>query len=288
MKPLREVLKEYRNATKALAHFNFSDSNQLKAIAEASKETGLPVLAALSEGEREHFPLVHARALIDAYQREGVQMYLSADHTYSLEKAKAAINAGVDAIVVDGAELSFADNEKLLMQVVAYAHSKKRFRGYHDTIIEGELGYIGKSSSLHDSLPEGVSEANLTTPEDAARLVKETGIDALAPAVGNVHGMLKNAKEPRLHPDRMKEIAKAAGVPLVLHGASGNSEEDIKACIAVGVSIVHINTELRVLYRDSLRDSLKGEETTPYKFLTPAVDAMREYLIHRVRLCAGL
>lgn len=287
MKPLRGVLAEYKDAQKAIAHFNFSDSNQLKAIAEASRTTGLPVLAALSEGEREYFPLAHARALVDAYQREGVQMYLSADHTYTLEKAKAAINAGVDAIVVDGAEHSFADNEKLLMQVVAYAHSRKRFRGYHDVFIEGELGYIGKSSALHDSLPEGVSEENLTTPEEALRLVRETGIDALAPAVGNVHGMLKNAKEPRLHPDRVKAIARASGVPLVLHGASGNTKEDIQACIAAGVVIVHINTELRVLYRDTLRQSLASEETTPYKFLSPSVGAMTAYIAEHVTAFAA-
>lgn len=287
MKPLREVLAEYKNAQRALAHFNFSDSNQLRAIAEASRTSNLPVLAGLSEGEREHFPLAHARALIDIYQHEGVAIYLSADHTYSLEKAKAALNARVDAIVVDGAALDFAENEKLLMQVVAYAHSRKRFRGYHDTIVEGELGYIGTSSALLDSLPEGVSEANLTTAEDAARLVKETGIDALAPAVGNVHGMLKSAKEPRLHPDRVKEIARAAHIPLVLHGASGNTMEDIKACIAAGMVIVHINTELRLLYRDTLRKSLGSEETTPYKFLAPSVEAMSAYIAERLTLFAG-
>ncbi len=286
MRSLRDTIIDYKQSGTALAHFNFSDSNQLTAIAEASRESNLPVLAGLSEGERDHFPLLHARALVDAYQRQGVAIYLSADHTYTLDKAKAAINDHVDILVVDGAKLSFADNAKLLMQVVAYAHSKKRYRHYHDTIIEGELGYIGQSSSVHDTLPEGVSEANLTTPEEAARLVAESGIDYLAPAVGNVHGMLKSAKEPRLHPDRVKAIARAAGVPLVLHGASGNTEEDIAACIAAGIVVVHINTELRVLYRDKLREALQGDETTPYKFVAPAVKAMQEYLVHKMQLFA--
>mgnify|MGYP001558748846 CR=1 FL=1 len=289
MHPLREVIEEYKTGGKALAHFNFSDSNQLKAIALSSIETGLPVVAGLSEGEREYFPLRHARLLVDAYRQSGVALYLNADHTYTLEAAKAAIDAGVDSIVVDGAKLSRADNSKLTMQVVAYAHSRRRFFGHpHEAVVEGELGYIGQSSALHDKLPAGVSVENLTTPDEAKQLVEETHIHCLAPAVGNIHGMLKSAKEPRLHPERVKEIADATGVPLVLHGASGNSDEDIVACIKAGVALVHINTELRVIYRNSLRESLKGEETTPYKFLAPSVGAMQAYLAQKMRLFAGL
>ena len=101
--------------------------------------------------------------------------------------------------------------------------------------------------------------------------------------------MLKSAKEPRLHPDRVREIAEGTGLPLVLHGASGNTEEDIAACIKAGVAIVHINTELRVLYRDALKKSLADnpEETTPYKFLTPAVEAMQAFLAGKMRVFAG-
>lgn len=285
---LKEVIEGYRAEGRALAHFNFSDSNQLKAIALASRETGLPVIAGLSEGEREYFPLRHARLLVDQYQKEGVHIYLNADHTYSLEKAKAAIDCGVDSVVVDGAKLPFDENAKLLMQVVAYAHSRRRFFGHpSEAIVEGELGYIGQSSSLHDELPEGVTLENLTTPEEAKRLVEETHMHCLAPAVGNVHGMLRSAKEPKLHPDRVKGIAEATGIPLVLHGASGNSEEEIKECIKAGVAVVHINTELRLLYRDTLRGSLRNDETTPYKFLTPAVNKMKDYLAGKMKAFAA-
>ena len=184
--------------------------------------------------------------------------------------------------MVDGAKLPLEENIHLLSTCVKYAKASGR-----DVILEGELGYIGTSSSLHDELPEGVTEGNLTSVEDAKKFVEATGIDCFAPSVGNIHGMLKNAAEPRLHPDRVKEIADATGVPLVLHGASGNTEEDIKACIKAGITIVHINTELRVLYRDSLRESLKSEETTPYKFLTPPVEKMKEYLASKMRAFAG-
>jgi fructose-bisphosphate aldolase class II len=280
MKPLREVLNEYRAAGKAVGHFNISDSNQLKAIADAAKETCLPIVVGLSEGERDYFTLLEARGLIDAYQKEGVPLYLNADHTYGLDKAKAAIDAGVDSIVVDGAKLPMEENLKLTKDVVAYARASGR-----DVVIEAELGYIGTSSKLHDELPEGVTVENLTTVEDAKRFVSETKVDCFAPAIGNVHGMLKNAAEPRLHPERVKEISDAIGLPLVLHGASGNTPEDIRACIEAGVALVHINTEFRVAYRDSLKASLEQnpDEVAPYKFLAPVEEKLQEFIASKVR-----
>jgi fructose-bisphosphate aldolase class II len=282
VKTLRETIAEFQAAGKAIGHFNFSDSNQLKAIAESARETGLPVIVGLSEGERTYFHTSHARAIVDLYRGEGVDMFLNADHTYSVEKVQRAISAGVDSVVVDGAKLPFEENLQMLATCVKYARASGR-----DVVMEGELGYIGQSSMQLDSLPEGVTEENLTTAEDAKRFVESSGIDCFAPAVGNVHGMLKSAKEPRLHPDRVKEISAAVGIPLVLHGASGNTAEDITACIKAGVAIVHINTELRLAYRDALRKSLQGDETTPYKFLTPAIDEMKAFLTAKMRMFAG-
>ena len=281
MRSLREVVQEYKKANRAIGHFNISDSNQLRAIALASKETGLPAIIGLSEGEREYFPISHARALVSIYQADGIALYLNADHTYGLDKAKQAIDDGVDSIVVDGAKLPMEQNILLVKQVVSYARSSSR-----DIVVEGELGYIGSSSKQLDSLPEGVTIENLTTVADAKEFVGSTGVDCFAPAVGNVHGMLKNAAEPRLHPERVKEIAGITGLPLVLHGASGNTEEDIKSCIAAGVAIVHINTELRVMYRDRLYDTIRSNqgEVAPYKFLPPAVTKMKEYVTGKLKL----
>ena len=283
MKSLRDVVEEYKKASKAIGHFNISDSNQLHAIALASKETGLPAIVGLSEGEREFFPLPEVRALVTMHQSNGVQLYLNADHTYSLDKAKQAIDDGADSIVVDGAALPMEQNILLVKQVVAYARSSKR-----DVVVEGELGYIGTSSKQLDALPEGVTVENLTTAADAKEFAGATGVDCFAPAVGNVHGMLKGAAEPRLHPERVKEIAVAVCVPLVLHGASGNTEEDIKACIAAGVVIVHINTELRVLYRDHVYNFVRSNpgEVAPYKFLEPAVTKMKEYVAGKLKVFA--
>ncbi len=282
---LRDTIAEYRSQGKAIAHFNFSDSNQLRAIADAAKETGLPVIVGLSEGEREFFGFSLAGGLVERYREMGVNIFLNADHTYSTELVQRAISVGTDSVVVDGARLSFEENLLMVSTCVKYARASGR-----DVIMEGELGYIGTSSKPLDSLPEGVSIENLTTVEDAVRFVNESGIDCFAPAVGNVHGMLKFAKEPKLHPERVKEIADATGIPLVLHGASGNTEEEIVACIKAGIAIVHINTELRVMYRKSLEESLaaNSEEVAPYKYLMPVVTEMKEYVAHKLKLFSGI
>ncbi|MGC9602123.1 MAG: class II fructose-bisphosphate aldolase [Minisyncoccia bacterium] len=285
MQTLREAIFEYKAAGKAIGHFNFSDSNQLKAIAMAAEESGLPVIVGLSEGEREYFPLAHARALIDLYRMQGIRIYLNADHTYSVEKVQAAIAAGVDSVVIDGAKLSFDENAKQAAACVTLARASGR-----DVIIESELGYIGQSSKILTELPAGaaLTPEMMTIALDAKRFVTETGIDCLAPAVGNIHGMVGVAQDPALNVARVKEIADAVGVPLVLHGASGNTEADIAACIKTGVAVVHINTELRVIYRDSLKNTLNtNDEVAPYKFLVPSVDAMKVFLIEKMRLFAG-
>jgi len=285
MQPLREVINEFKQAHKALGHFNFSDSNQLKALADASKATGLAVIAGLSEGERGYFPLSQARALVDEYQQEGVRMYLNADHTYSVEEVQRAIAAGVDSVVVDGAKLPLEQNVHLVATCVKYARAAGR-----DVLVEGELGYIGTSSKVMDALPEGAAatEALMTTPEDAQRFVAETGIDCFAPAVGNVHGIIKGGN-PKLSIERIKAIAQAVSVPLVLHGGSGVSDEQFSEAIAAGIAVIHINTEFRLEYKEGLEESLKQNpsEVAPYKYLAPVEQKLEEFIAGRMRLFAN-
>jgi fructose-bisphosphate aldolase, class II len=285
MKTLREAVSEAREKGIAIGHFNISDSNQIKAIAEAAQETGMPVIVGLSEGERDYFPLTHARVLVNEYQKAGLPLYLNADHTYTIENVRAAIDAGVDSVVVDGAKLPFEENVAYAKAAVAYARANGR-----DVIIEGELGYIGSSSKVLDALPEGaaVTEELMTKPEEAARFLAETGADMLAPAVGNVHGIVKGG-DPKLSIARISEIAAAAGKPIVLHGGSGNANEEFTNAIKAGVAIIHINTELRLAYREGLMQSLAAhpDETTPYKFVSPAVEHMKAFLVAKIRLFAG-
>lgn len=285
MRSLREAIQDARKAGKAIGHFNISDSNQLAAIADAAREASLPVIIGLSEGERAYFPLAHARAIIDIYRAEGIEMFLNADHTYSLEKVKTAIEAGVDSVIFDGAKSGMEENIVHTKEAVAAARASGR-----DVVVEAELGYIGQSSKVLTELPEGaaLTPEMMTSVADAMRFVSETGIDCFAPAVGNVHGMLGVSIDPPLNIERIKEISSATSIPLVLHGASGNTEADIKAAISSGVAAVHINTELRVAYRDGLREGLSGDEVAPYKFLAPAHAKMNSFIAGKLRLFAGV
>lgn len=285
MQTLREVVIDFKQQHKALGHFNFSDSNQLQAIALAAKECNLPVVVGLSEGERNYFPISHALALVDIYRAQGIQIYLNADHTYSVEKAKQAIADGVDSVVVDGAKLPFEENVHLLTTCVKYTRARGR-----DVLVEGELGYIGTSSSVMDTLPEGVAatEETMTETEEAFTFIQQTGVDLFAPAVGNIHGVVKSG-QPKLSTVRIALLAGAVGVPLVLHGGSGSSDEEFSQAVKAGIVMIHINTDLRVLYRDTLKQTLgTTQETTPYKFLAPAVDAMQAFVAQKIRLFAGV
>ena len=155
-------------------------------------------------------------------------------------------------------------------------------------LVEAEIGYIGTSSKLLDEIPEGagVDASALPTAEDAKRFVEETGVDLLSPAVGNIHGMLKGIANPKLHIDRIAAIRSAAGVPLVLHGGSGITDPDFLAAIDAGISMVHINTEIRVAYRDALVKYLaeNPDEVAPYRIMQPSIDAMHDVVLRRLKL----
>ncbi len=284
MQSLRECIAEAASAKRAVGHFNFSNLETLRAIVEAARAVGVPVIAGLSEGERSFVGLAQAVALIKSFREEYQHpVFLNADHSYSFEKAKEAIDAGFDAVIVDGAGLPFAENAAMTKECVAYAKKCGR-----DVIVEGELGFIGKASQVLKKIPEGVkiSPEYLTTPEDAVRFVQETKVDLFAPAVGNIHGMLEGGVDPALDIARIRTIREAAPVPLVLHGASGNSAADVRAAIAAGVAVVHINTELRAAYRRGLVRGLEEnqEELAPYKYLKEPLRAVQKVVEEKLQI----
>lgn len=284
MQSLRECIAEASVAKRAVGHFNFSNLETLRAIVGAARAVGVPVIAGLSEGERGFVGLAQAVALVKSFREEySHPVFLNADHSYSFEKAKEAIDAGFDAVIVDGAGLPFAENVAMAKECVAYARSVGR-----DIVVEGELGFIGKASQVLKKIPDGVkiSPEYLTAQEDAARFVRETGVDLFAPAVGNIHGMLEGGVDPALDIVRVRAIRTAAGVPLVLHGASGNSPEDIRAAIAAGVAVVHINTELRAAYRKGLVRGLEEnqEELAPYKYLKEPMRAVQKVVEEKLQI----
>jgi fructose-bisphosphate aldolase class II len=298
---LREHIDLAKKNKVAIGHFNASTLDGIWAIADAAFSLKLPVIVGLSEGERDYVGVNEAVAVIQSIRKNrGQDIYLNADHTYSFERVKEAIDAGFDAVIFDGAQLSLEENIKITKQCVDYAHniSKDRIANKNSSnglpteiLVEGELGFIGTSSKVLDIIPEGavVGEANMTKVEDAIRYAKETGIDLVAPAVGNIHGMVKGG-DPALNPTRVKEIASATGISLVLHGASGNTADDIKKAIKAGISIVHVNTELRVAYRAGLMKSLTEDidQVAPYKYLKLAKMAMQKVVEEKLRIFNNL
>lgn len=295
MKTLREYVAEAKANKRAIGHFNISNMEGVWAIVKAremvSKELGweVPVIIGVSEGERDFFGVEQIAAVVRTIRGEsGAPVFLNADHTYSLERVKEAIDAGYDAVIFDGTELSFDENVKVTKQCVAYAKARKPFFGER-VLVEAELGYIGKSSKVLEVVPDGasISEESLVKPEQAKEFLKVTGIDMLAPAVGNIHGMFAKGKDPALNIQRVGQVSDATGgLPLVLHGASGNTDEDVQAAIQAGVAIVHVNTELRVAFRHGLDAALAADpkQVAPYKYLAPAREAMQRVVEEKLRV----
>jgi fructose-bisphosphate aldolase, class II len=284
MQTLREVLEQTQQRGVAIGHFNISDLVLLKAVVAAANELDVPVIVGASQGERDFMGVREIAALVKSLREEsGVPIFLNADHTHSLAKAEEAARAGCDAIVFDLSALPIEENVRQTQEAV------KVLKAIHPgMLIEGEIGDIGTGSEIHETTID-VSKG-LTSPEEAKEFVSATGIDILAPAVGNMHGMSGSMVrgEARKHLDiqRIAEIKKATGVPITLHGGSGTEDEDFRKAIAAGINIVHINTELRVAWRQSLEASLskKPNEVVPYKILPPVIDAVKEVALSRLKL----
>jgi fructose-bisphosphate aldolase, class II len=282
---LRDVLARLEAEGAALGHFNVSDHVLLKAVIAAAAETTLPVLVGASEGEREFFGARQLAALVKSEREEtDLPIFLNADHTHSLAKALEAAKAGFDAVTIDFSALPFEENVARTKETV------QAIKAVNPAILaEGEIGDIGTGSEIKDTAQGGT----LSTPEEARQFVEATGIDNLAPAVGNMHGMLKSMVQGKakkhLDLERIAQIKRAAGVFLTLHGGSGTDDEHFRKAIAAGINIIHINTELRVAWRESLDKSLARDsnEVVPYKILRPVVDSVKQVVSSRLRLFRG-
>jgi len=244
----------------------------------------LPVIIGLSEGEQNFFGTKNAALIIKNLRQEfNWPIFINSDHTKSLEKIKEAVEAGFDSVHFDGGKLPFEENIKKTKEVVEYAKSINP-----NILVEAELGYLGASSMILKEIPKGaaIKEEDLTKPEQAAQFVKETGVDLLAPAVGNIHGMFKNAPNPHIDLARIGKIKELAGVPLVLHGGSGIRDEEFIKAIDAGISIIHINTEIRLAWRQGMEKALaeNSEEITPYKILPAAIEEIKKATERRMRL----
>ena len=285
MKTLREYIKDADEQGVAIGHFNISNLEGLHGIYNAAKKLNLPIIIGVSEGEEEFVGREEVAALVKAIrERDNYPIFLNADHHYTFESVKSALLAGYDAAIIDAVKLPLEENIALTKKCVEFARELS-LKENRDILIEAEIGFIGTSSKILDAIPEGVGEATMTTAEDARHFVEATGVDLLSPSIGNIHGMVRGGN-PRLHPERVKAIREATKVPLVLHGGSGSMNEDFTACIKEGIDIVHINTEIRVAYRDAVKKALieNPDEVAPYKILKGAVLAIEQVVEARLKL----
>jgi fructose-bisphosphate aldolase class II len=280
---MRKALREYFEKAKkehwAIGHFNFSTGDQLKAIVEAAAECKSPVMVATSEGETKFVGRQQAVALVRSWQELGYPVWLNADHHKSFDAIEEAVDEGYDTVLIDASKLPYKENVALTKKVVEFAKMKDPLY-----MVEGELGYLKGDSKIETKVE--ISPADYTKPEQAKEFVMKTGIDRLAIVFGNIHGIVTEQEE-RLDIGRLKTVA--AAVPdtyLVLHGASGLPDEDIREAIKHGITNVHINTEIRVAYHDALEKELAkaDESTTPYTFMAPAVEATKELVRHKLKL----
>ena len=284
MESLREVLEQNKKKNVAVGHFNISDLVTLHAIFDTARELKYPVLIGVSEGERKMVGVKQAAALVRSLRDEfGYPIFLNADHTESLEHVREAAQAGFDEVMFDGSKLPFEQNAKQTRQAVEIAKSINP-----KVVVEGEIGYIGSSSGIVEKRPE--ASLKYTEPAEAVQFVKETGVDVLAPAVGNMHGMMRDMiageAHKRLDIARIGKIKEAVGTFMTLHGGSGTADEDFVAAIKHGMNIVHVNTELRLAWRRGVEQGLKDNpnEVAPYKILPAAYQKIAEVVRNRLKL----
>ena len=287
MHNLHEYLDKAKEEKKAIGHFNISNIEALWAIFEAARDLDEPVIIGVSEGEREHIGVRQVASLVQSIRNEfDYPIFMNADHTHDVEGTKACIDVGFDSVMIDGSKLEFDENVKITKECVEYAERIAQEEG-RTVLVEAELGYIGSSSALLEEIPEGAGD-DKTTPEIAQKFVEETGVNIFAPSVGNIHGVVKDGN-PHIDAELVGKIAKVADCYLVLHGGSGITDEDIAAGVKAGISIVHVNTEIRKAFRDGLEESLeRNDSIAPYKYMDIPRKKVYDVVYNKIKLFANL
>jgi len=275
-----EIFQKAKKDKYAIGAFNISNLEQLKAIINAAKNLKSPVIVSTSQGESKFIGKKKVKALIDVYRQEtGLPIILHLDHGKSFEVIQEAIKAGYNSVHFDGSELDFEENVEQTKKIVELAKSN----GVEN--VEGELGYLRGKSSLQEKVE--IKPEDLTDPKKALEFVEETGIDMLAIAIGNIHGVFKSSQNPNLFLDRLAEINELISdkAGLVLHGGSGTPEEDVKKALELGIAKVNVNTELRIAYTKTLKKALQGsEEVAPYKIMPPIIEAVQKVVEEKIKL----
>jgi ketose-bisphosphate aldolase len=275
--PSRPLLDAATRAGKAVAALNFYNAETLIAHVRAAQTSNESIILQTTEATIDYLGLgiIVGMATAAADQLEQ-PVALHLDHGSSYELAARCIDAGYTSVMIDGSRMSFADNCTVTRRVVELAHTA-------GVSVEGELGHVGQNSERTD-----VATQFLTEAKDAARFVSETGVDALAVAIGTAHGFYKG--EVTLDFDRLQEInAAIPKTPLVLHGASGVPAELLRRSIAAGIRKVNFGTELKNAFTEAIKRSLSSSDDIDLRrTFAPAISAVEEISRSKIQICASV
>lgn len=245
-----EMLKDAQQKHYAVGAFNIENMEMAQAVIAAAEAQRAPVIIQTTPGTLKYAkPATYAAIVASLAKEATVPVAMHLDHGDSYELAVECLNAGYSSVMIDGSRLSFEDNIAQAARVVAEA--KKL-----GVPVEAELGKVGgKEDTLEDAGDE------YTDPAKAAEYAQRTGISSLAVAIGTAHGVY--SKKPVLDVERLKAIRKVVEIPLVLHGASGLTTEQVQSCIAEGICKVNFATELRIAYTEGVKEALEKNPIDP-------------------------
>lgn len=240
---LREVLQNTREQHFAVGAFDTMDHAFTEGILAAAEETQTPVILAAGDFPGPDYSNF-LPYLVDRISRTSVPVCLHFDHGGSFEACARAIRAGFSSVMIDGSALSFSENIALTKRVVEMAHACH-------VDVEGEVGHVGANAGSVESRRD---DSRYTEPEAAAEFSEQTGVDALAVAIGTAHGVYKEA--PKIDFERLRAIRSLVSVPLVMHGASGLSDEDFRRAVENGMCKINAFTNLTIAVTSHIADDI--------------------------------
>jgi fructose-bisphosphate aldolase class II len=271
-KAILDIANEHNFAVPA---FNISDYAMFNGIVDISEEKNAPLILGIHPDEVGHVGADMIAAVTQRAHRSSVPIAIHWDHGASYEEILTAIRIGFTSVMIDGSMLPLEENIALSKKVVDTAHTV-------GLSVEGELGTIGKT----DSEAEDGSDAIIyTDPEDALTFVRATGVDSLAVAIGTSHGIYPNNMKPELKLDLLKRIKDKVELPLVLHGGSNNSDDEIAQATKLGINKINISSDIKVAYHTKMREVLADASLRePLTIQPPCIDAMKAVAAHKIDL----
>lgn len=270
------MLKKAQLGHYAVPAFNIHNLETMQVIVETATELQSPVILAGTPGTYHYAGTENIFAIATALaEKFRIPLALHLDHHENYDDIIHKINSGIRSVMIDGSHESYEQNITIVKRVVDYAHR-------YDVSVEAELGRLG---GIEDDLTVDAKDALYTNPKQAAEFVAKTGIDSLAIAIGTAHGLYKS--EPKLDFDRLSEIYSMVDIPLVLHGASGVPDQDVRECIRRGICKVNVATELKIAFSDALKHYFieHPQANDPRHYMQPAKTAMKEIVKRIINTC---